>query len=85
MNSPFNLRYWLLASRSAHANGGLRDFVGAYDTMTHCIQALMNHQKEAYCGWWQIYDSATMQLIDSKDVFREREVFQQKQLERIDD
>lgn len=85
MKNHFNSRYWLFASHSSNAKGGLRDFVSSHDSLTLCIRVLLDSY--ANCGgygWWQIYDAKNCIMMDSQDVFKESESPFMK-LEKLDD
>lgn len=72
MKNKFNARFWLFASQSAHAKGGLRDFVCSCQTLTECIRILLDSYSGGY-GWWQIYDAKNCIMMDSQDMFKEQE------------
>lgn len=66
-----NKRYWLFAGYECYPNGGMRDFIGSYDTVEDAEYALSNYSHELdymhdEFDWFEVLDSKKMKIVHAQ-------------------
>lgn len=51
MKDMFNKRFWLFAGDFYYPSGGMRDFIGSFDTVAEALSAAVKYD------WHQVFDS----------------------------
>jgi len=62
--------------------GGIKDLNGTFETLALCINCMMDRSSRGLLDWWQIYDSETCLMLDSKEPYQEREMKQLQYMEK---
>ena len=61
-------RYWLFSNYSYYPHGGMRDFIGGFDSADCALIEFekLSNRSHVEFDWFEVLDSETMKIVKSK-------------------